>query len=215
MVIYMNIDIQPGSHIILAGRRWEVVEVELETKHLYVRPSPAGAPPTFESSEFGDVHPRVHQTMRDVLRGSDMPMYLNPIGKDLLQSARNAYSRAIPLDSNIVDTRKDVFLFTWAGTRINRTLVHLLTENAGFSCSDEGICIGVRKASTKSVLSAVKNLGKSNLTEEQLCETVPALKTGKYVPLLGEDLRRLNALHKHYDLEGTLSYLRMHFHPEA
>src|SRR5690606_18353213 len=88
--IYSDIDTQPGKHIILAGRRWIITDVDTAAKVLLVQPSPAGVPPMFECGEVGETHSRIHAAMRDVLMGADVPVYLDATGKSLLASARQA-----------------------------------------------------------------------------------------------------------------------------
>ena len=57
------------EHLLLAGRRWEVREVNDATRTIVVMPAHGRKPPRF-TGEAGEIHPKVRETMREVLFGS-------------------------------------------------------------------------------------------------------------------------------------------------
>jgi ATP-dependent Lhr-like helicase len=67
---------QPGDHLLFAGRRWRVVDVDDERLLLHVEPAKGWKRPRFGGG-VGDVHARVRQKMRDVLAAPSAMPYLD------------------------------------------------------------------------------------------------------------------------------------------
>lgn len=205
--IYMDVDAQPGNHIILAGRRWEVIAIEEKAKQVSVRPSPAGMPPTFEPSELGDVHPKIHETMHEILGSDRVPIYLDENCKRFLGEARFAAEEAAIGANPIIENENNVLLFTWAGSRVTRTLTHLLQNQFDLTCIDDGFCIDIRKIERTELLAHLRTLYKTEISIDDFCAVLPAISSGKYLPALSEDLQRRNAYFKYFDLRGTYQFL--------
>lgn len=205
--ICVDIDAQPGKHIILGGRRWVIIDIERNSKFITVRPSPAGMPPTFDPSELGDIHPRIHEAMLDVLRQETIPIYIDQNSIRLLTEARAAAQAAGVHESYIVDVGKNLVLFTWAGNLVTRTLSHLLETQFALSCADDRFCIEIPNTERSQLVDHLKELREMRITKEDLCTILPAVGSGKYVPYLTDDLKRLDAYYKHYDLQGTYRFL--------
>ncbi|MCF6284117.1 MAG: DEAD/DEAH box helicase [Candidatus Hydrogenedentes bacterium] len=205
--IYVDVDAQPGNHIILAGRRWEIVDVEKKSKHISVRPSPAGMPPMFEPSELGDIHSRIHEAMRKVLRDESIPVYIDQNCKRLLKEARYAAKAAEIQEDNVIQVGTGIVLFTWAGNRVTRTLSHLLRTQFAHSCADDGFCIEIQNTKRNRLLEHLRELREMCMTADDFCTILPAIDSGKYMPYLSDELRRLNAFYKYYDLNGTFRFL--------
>lgn len=128
------------DHFLLAGRRWQVRDVDLKRSEIFVHPATGRKPPKFFGS-IGEIHARIHEEMKRIVAGDKDYGYLNPLAKELLNSARDSYLRATAEDDELIDLGGGVCLwFTWAGTRIQRTLL-LLAEQTGLDCSDEKIAI--------------------------------------------------------------------------
>lgn len=134
---------RPEDHFLLAGRRWQVCEVDLKRGEVLVRPAAGRKPPKYYGS-VGEVHHRIHEEMKRVVSSDQEYAYLNPLAKELLHSARVAYRQAMQLDDNVLDLGNGNCLwFTWAGTRIQRTLL-IMADQVGLDCSDERIAIRFR-----------------------------------------------------------------------
>ncbi len=58
---------QPGDHFLLGGRRWQTVEVNARNAEILVKPATGKKPPKFFGGG-GEIHPRIRETMQDVLR---------------------------------------------------------------------------------------------------------------------------------------------------
>ena len=112
-----------GERFLLAGRRWEVVDVDPDRQQISVIPTNVPKWTKFAGSG-GEVHPRVRQMMLQVLLDDEMPAYLNPIGSKWLDDGRKTAKEA-----NLLKDRwwslgpQKSLLFTWTGSRIHATLL--------------------------------------------------------------------------------------------
>ncbi len=109
-----------GEHVILAGRRWQVDQIDLDRKQVFVTPSRGRRPPRFVS-EAGDIAARVHVRMRALLLDDTVPAYLDDTGREILQHARAA-ARDASIETPVHVFPDRSVLSLWAGTRIHRTL---------------------------------------------------------------------------------------------
>ncbi|WP_394842228.1 DEAD/DEAH box helicase [Pendulispora brunnea] len=131
----------PGEHLILAGRRWRVDEIDAEHRTIFVSPAKGGAPPRF-SSGYGRIHPRVHATMRELLASDRVPAYLDDMAKEILKSARETAVRLRQFEPSAQPFETGVRLYLFRGTRVQRTL-QLALAHAGFGASDRDVGLEV------------------------------------------------------------------------
>src|SRR5690606_24193612 len=126
---------EPGDHFLLAGRRWEVMEVNAERLQITVRPASKRKPPKF-GGDVVEIHTHVRQKMRDVLLSQEPIAYLNEQGREWLAAAR-AEARAAGLDQKawVDQGPTQCTLFPWVGTRTLRT-IRLLALHAGVQATE-------------------------------------------------------------------------------
>ena len=113
--------LKEGDCILLDARRWEVQEIDWKKRIMWVTATRHAKPPVF-LSDTGDVHARVHQEMRAVLRSTTVPPWLDEESIGLLHSARNAALHAGLLDSDVLVSDSGIEWFPWAGSCALRTL---------------------------------------------------------------------------------------------
>ena len=126
--IPMNVPLAPGLTIIFAGMRWRIEDVRDREKVIEVVPDHSGRPPVF-GGDTGDIHEKVVERMRRVLRADDLPRYLDRTAAEVLASARSAYRRldferrpVQPIGSN------RFLLAPWTGTAGTCTLAVVLAS---------------------------------------------------------------------------------------
>ncbi len=133
-----------GERFALAGRVWEVEDVDVERRLLYVHPV-EGKMEISWPGDSGEIHTRVLQRMRQILTEDTEYPYLLPNAAERLAAARRV-ARATGIDRARLIPLSDtsVCLFPWLGTRAFRTLRRYLMKNAGeFGISNlesEGCC---------------------------------------------------------------------------
>ncbi len=111
-----------GDRFALAGRVWEVEEVDLPRRLIYVHPV-KGKMEIAWPGDAGEVHTRIVERMRQVLLEDTEYPYLKEGAMRRLKEARAAARRSGMLTSPIVHLGGYTWaLFPWLGTRSFRTL---------------------------------------------------------------------------------------------
>lgn len=120
-----------GDRFALAGRVWEVEELDLARKLIYVKSVP-GKMEIEWPGDYGEVHTKILERMLKVLQEDTVYPYLKPNARLRLDAARNV-ARNTGVDRNMLVSLGGTTkcLFAWLGTRSHATLVRLLKKNAG------------------------------------------------------------------------------------
>lgn len=189
--------------LLFAGRRWQVQSVDSEKQVVMVVPADGeGQAPRFGGSS-GFVHDRVRQTMREIYRSTDMPVYLDETAKTLLKEARTQF-RGCGLDQEyIVGEDEQVLLFPWRGSLVMNTLQMLLLDS-GLKASQEGLAIkvkGVEPDELMPYLQSLVNLGPANPL--RLADVVRTKRSEKYDWVLTDELLNHNYVARFFDPQGT------------
>ncbi len=139
-----------GDRFALAGRVWEVLEVDVPRKLIFVK----GVDGKMEISwpgDSGEIHTRLLEAMREVLfNGKEYP-FLGDNAKKRLSNARRVAENA-GMDKNLVVFLggQSYVLFPWLGTRAFRTTRRMMQRYASeLGISDirsEGCCYITFKA---------------------------------------------------------------------
>ncbi len=119
-----------GDRFALAGRVWEVEEVDISRKLIYVHRIP-GKMQIAWPGEYGEIHTRILEMMHKVLSCDTEYPYLKSNARERLAAARRVFRNAM-LDRTMLislggNTR---CLMPWLGTRSFRTLRKYLQKNA-------------------------------------------------------------------------------------
>ena len=120
-----------GDRFALAGRVWEVEELDLPRKLIYVHSVP-GKMEIEWPGDSGEIHTRILQRMRQVLSEDVIYPYLKPNAVQRLQVARALARNTGMLTRSLLPLGGFTWcLFPWLGTRSFRTLRKFLARNAG------------------------------------------------------------------------------------
>lgn len=119
-----------GDRFALAGRVWEVEELDIRRKLVYVHPV-AGKMEVSWPGDYGEIHTRIQQRMLQVLREDTVYPYLKPNAAGRLQIARHLARNTGVTEHRLIRLGPSGYcLFPWLGTRSFRTLRRFLTLNA-------------------------------------------------------------------------------------
>ena len=119
-----------GDRFALAGRVWEVEELDLERKLSYVH-GVAGKMQVEWPGDYGEIHTKILEMMRKILSGTDEYPYLKPNATERLAAARRVFANAGMRESILVSLGGNTRCLTpWLGTRSFRTLRKYLQKNA-------------------------------------------------------------------------------------
>ena len=177
----------PGQMLILAGRRWRVIEVNGQRRELTVRPAHGGVPPSFG----GEARPPadgVVEEMRRFWEDLTLPAFLDPIAKQLVAEARTTYDRLGLRHSLVSRHEGQLLLFPWVGEKKLQALV-LALANFGLEPEPLSIAIGVSVEHKASVEKALKALANGHVPSTlELAKMVKNKEVEKFDPLLGDEL---------------------------
>ncbi len=133
-----------GDRFALAGRVWEVIETDVPRRLVYVK----GVEGKMEVSwpgDFGEIHTRILERMRQVLIEDTVYPYLKENAVHRLQEARRLAANTGITDKYIIHLGGYTYcVFPWLGTRSFRTLrkmINAVSPSLGISGIDfQGCC---------------------------------------------------------------------------
>jgi len=201
-----------GERFGLAGRTWEVEDVDLRRKIVFVR-SVEGKALTSWPGPSGIIHTRIKEKMREVLlEDTDYP-YLQTRAKERLHEARRL-ARSCGLQNNhIFHLGGETYaIFPWLGTRSFRTLKRVLgklsTELGIKSVEGEPsnyLLLKMEKGTKETLLERLKSLAQTPLSSEGLVGGSEAPLMEKFDPYIPARLLRKAYAYDHLDLEEFLA----------
>jgi hypothetical protein len=106
----------------LAGKRWEIFNIDRKSLSIKVEPSKSGKVLDFFGPGGVEVHPIVRKRMQALLKSNYVPEYLDDTAKLLLLSSRKVAGDLGLLKNNLIQLGPSVRWFTWTGSVIHETL---------------------------------------------------------------------------------------------
>ncbi|MBP3320898.1 MAG: DEAD/DEAH box helicase [Clostridia bacterium] len=120
-----------GDRFALAGRVWEVEECDVKRKLIYVHPV-KGRMQVSWPGDFGEIHTRILERMRQVLREDAEYPYLQKNALNRLKEARTIARNTGMTERAVVRLGGFSYcFFPWLGTKSSRTLRRLLKHYSG------------------------------------------------------------------------------------
>lgn len=122
-----------GDRFALAGRVWEVEELDLQRRLIYVH-KVDGKMEISWPGDFGEIHTKILQRMRQILVEDTVYPYLKENAQARIDEARRIARNTGMLEHSLVHLGGYTYcLFPWLGTRSFRTLRKLLGKNAKYN----------------------------------------------------------------------------------
>ncbi len=119
-----------GDRFALAGRVWEVEELDIPRKLIYVK-SVGGKMEVSWPGDYGEIHTKILERMKKVLEEDAVYPYLKQNAIKRLEVARNIARNTGMLEHSIVSLGGYTYcLFPWLGTRSFRTLRKFIQKHA-------------------------------------------------------------------------------------
>jgi ATP-dependent Lhr-like helicase len=210
-----NIVLPPGvgERFSLAGRTWQVLEVDMRSKTVSVKPATGETNVSWHGSS-GDIHTRILHRMRQVLVEDTIYPYLQAGAKQRLADARKL-AKTENLGTNNLFLLEDsyVCILPWAGTIAYRTLERYLRLHCRESLKIKGVLgrspyffvINLGKCKAESLLYEIKSLKEQKLSAVALLAEEEAPKLQKYDEFIPPDLLRQAFAADHLNLEELAS----------
>ena len=205
------------ENILLSAKIWKIIFVDHKAKKIEVIPTKDGKKPTF----FGGgaiIHQKIREKMFEVIYSETEYGFLDQASCDEIEILRKEFSvfniQDSQTDRPVLVTDKHLQLFTFTGTRINRTIQLLLNIAEIANKLDDSKSSFDIEVPKKELTFKWKSLALS-LTDidrhiTKLLQINPALldfsKWGVYLP---ENFQVKLLKDKYYDIEQTEKYLRL------
>ena len=119
-----------GDRFALAGRVWEVEELDIQHKLVYVK-KVEGKMEISWPGDFGEIHTKILRRMKQILMEDTVYPYLKENAMKRIEQARKTARNTCMLEHSLVHLGGYSWcLFPWLGTRSFRTLRKFIQRNA-------------------------------------------------------------------------------------
>lgn len=196
----------------LAGRTWEVQDIDSKRKTIFVKPVEGMAGISWRGSSRGKIHTKVVQKMAQVLQETAEYSYLQSGAKQRLFVARQLAQKEKLTQNKIVDLGDgNCCIFPWLGTIACDTLERVINDWARETIEIRKIkfvtpyYILIRlgnKVSVEDLRQAILEFCHKGLTAEDIVATVEAPQIQKYDRFIPNNLLRKAFAGDYLDLEA-------------
>jgi ATP-dependent Lhr-like helicase len=156
--------IRVSENILLAAKIWKIKDVDFTTHKIEVIPAVDGKKPLFFGGG-GIVHPRVREKMLEILFGDEAYSELNEISEEQLIKLRKefvGYSiQNLSLDKPIKLKEDSVVFYSFAGTKVNRTLNFLINKTnteVTYNESSSSFELQIKISELENLISQIKSI---------------------------------------------------------
>ncbi len=119
-----------GDRFALAGRVWEVKEVDAKRKLIFVK-SVDGKMEISWPGDAGEIHTKILEKMKNILFNGRVYTFLGDNARSRLENARRVAANSGMRDKHVVFLGGQSYvIFPWLGTRAFRTLRRFMQKNA-------------------------------------------------------------------------------------
>lgn len=152
-----------GGTFLLAGRSWELVEINSKSQILLVKEATGKKSIKFNGGTQ-NIHRAIHQKMLEIYENNFIPAYLSKNSIDILQEGFDKYKSCVTVpDSNILPVLE--------GSRIQNTIA-LLLKYSGIETENAGIGFFSEKEK-KALITALKAINFEALDLNAVLNSIP------------------------------------------
>lgn len=199
---------QIGEHFLFAGRRWQVLSIDHERAEVLVRQSSGRKTPAFLSGPM-EIAPEIRHKMREILRQTTVPGYIDSTSAELLTQARTEAAVSGVLERDLISLSDGHLLwFPWTGSRILGT-VGLLLVRAKIDASPDWSGLSLELHESRPAISdRLAGLLARPPEADALASDAPNLQRRKWDDFISHDLLRVSYAADLLDVRGALNCLR-------
>lgn len=203
------------QYTVFSGKRWKVMEIDIDKKIIYVTPAKGGNPPNF-SGDGMSVHNLVRQEMLKIYMEEDYKIDINGKKMDFMdETGKNLFNEGLKLfkDLNLKNRRiishgRHVYIIPWMGDKIINTIVVLLIRK-GYKVSHFAGVIELENAEYNDIIGHLKYFSTEiKFTNTDLAKLVQNKEIEKYDYLLPKEILDKEYGVKAFDIKGTIKWLR-------
>jgi ATP-dependent helicase Lhr and Lhr-like helicase len=111
----INIQFEEGDIFTLAGKTWEVVEIDSTKKIVFVKPSNEISNIKWPGSSV-EIHPKIVRKIREILLGDAEYSYLQQNAKVKLEEARETAKNLCLSENYIIESESGYYILPWTGS---------------------------------------------------------------------------------------------------
>jgi ATP-dependent Lhr-like helicase len=196
-----------GQRIIFGGRRWRVLDVDIEKKVIVVTAARGGQPPQFDGLG-AMVHDHVREEMRAVLTETTPCPFIDSKAQELLSEARKSFFSLGLADKFTYGSDSKTHLVTWRGDQTNDALV-LMFNHVGMACESSGLALSV-SGSQKDVADAMAKIAELDPDDiESLLDGVENLIKEKWDWALPRSLLIKSYASSQLNFKGAVEFAKL------
>jgi len=207
--------IQPDENILLAAKIWKITEVDTRAKKIFVVPDKDGKKHIFFGAG-GEIHSKIRQRMLELIQEAPHFDELSEKATEALRQLhllfRNFPIADLKNDRPVIIKHNEAQLYTFQGTRINRSLQFLLRlakidhdYNEHHSCFVLQTNFDGLGSALRSALEQVPNIEIG--LQQALEETPELIGFSKWGTLLPAPYQLKILRSRYYDFEGATDFL--------
>ncbi len=206
-----------GDRFSLAGKTWEVIEVNAKKKTIAVELSKKSVTSSSWRGNTGEIHTKVLRRMKKVLQEETLYSYLQPGARQRLQDARELAQTTGFLRNPVQWVDEGVCcILPWIGTIAFRTLERFLRFYAkdalGFKSmkarSPYFLTVRLGKCKLESLYAEIQSLRDRTITVSDLIKPDEALNFNKYDAYIPLELLEKAFIQDYLDLPELQSLLK-------
>jgi ATP-dependent Lhr-like helicase len=191
-----------GGYLIFAGRRWQIVRIDDQSRVIELTPAKGGRAPRFDGGG-PEVHDRIRAEMRCLYESSLVPRYLDQTARELLDEGRNAYARYGLNLTQVLRVDRRAALFPWRGNRVMDTLF-LQLDALSLDVFRSSIAIIVKNADESILIDVLERIAEGDAPSgEALAARAGNKHEEKYDRYLEAGLLCADYASRHFDAVET------------
>lgn len=211
----LSTQVQIDENIFLAARIWKIIDVDYKGLKIIVQPAKDGKKPRFDGG-VGSIHKKIREEMLHILKSKNDYEELEDSSSQILEEMRNDFKdfriNNFENDRPIIKKEEKIFIYSFTGSKINRSLSFLLScTNTNVILDDftSTIELEINKAEFEGVIKEV-NLIYNNIDEylisflEENEALIELYKWGKYLP---KEYQVQILKERHYDFENAIDFI--------
>lgn len=205
--------IQVNENLLLAAKIWKIKDIDHKAGIIEVIPAKDGKAPSFFGGA-GGIHKEVRKEMLRILKSNHNSEELNQECQDILDELRFEFKsfdiRNFETDRPLVKKEYQCILYTFSGTKINRSLSFLLgVSGYDVILNDSNSSLEIRTDSFSKVISDIKKTFDNidSYLRENLSENDKLLSFSKWSVYLPIAFKMEIVKERYFDFENAMDFL--------
>lgn len=202
----------------LAGKKWQVEEIDDARKLIYVSLTSQGISPVWMGGSFISVDFRVAQRVREIILGEfDINIFeLDYNEKDTLDNIKKGkeFYKISKSELLITKTEDGISIISYAGTMVNTVLSYLIKSYSGITSKNIdyfNITYSKKSFNIENLLELLSQIkGKVNYDNvyDVLTKEIKIWKYSKYAEYVPDEISKKFIISEYYNIEDFINYFK-------